>query len=184
MSKTQQKLFNEKFTLQYVGILRKKAKNRGARPLSSKDSLHLVLRSSFAKAQWSFQHPKQIRKVKNFIEEFSKKKGIQIISLANVGNHLHLHIKIPNRTFYKAWIRGLTSGIAMLVAGLEGLKKIKEMGKTFWDYRPFTRIIRSFKAFLNLKDYIKINQFEGLGMPRTQAVIMIKGSRGFFKDSA
>ena len=78
-------------------------------------------------------------------------------SLANVGNHLHLHVKITNRMLYKAWIRGLTSAIAMMIAGRDGL--------------------------LNLKDYIDINHFEGLGIPRAQATVLIKGSRSYFKNS-
>lgn len=184
MKKTkQQSLFAQKWNLSYGGILRTKAKNRGARPLSSKHSLHVVMRSSQAKGLWSFQNQKKIQKISNYLQVFSLGKGVQILSFANVGNHLHLHIKITNRTLYKAWIRGLSSALAMMVAGKAGLKKLKEQGKTFWDYRPFTRVVQSFKAFLNLKDYIQINQFEGLGMPRTQAQILIKGSWSLFRDS-
>ena len=184
MKNSQMKLFPQKWSMQYGGILRNRAKNRGARPLSRKDSLHIVMRSSHAKGAWSFQNPKQIKKIGTFIQEFSKAKGIQILSLANVGNHLHLHVKITNRTLYKAWIRGLTSAIAMMVAGLEGLAQLKKQNQKFWDYRPFTRVVSSLKSFLNLKDYIEINKFEGLGMPRTEAVLLIKGSRAFFKNTA
>lgn len=178
--KKQLPLVNQSFPLQYGGILRTKAKNRRARPLSHKDSMHLVMRSSQAKSELSFRNPRHFKKLGIFIQNFSQKKGVQIISLANVGNHLHFHIKITNRTLYKAWIRGLSSAIAMLVAGRKKLIELKQEKKTFWDYRPFTRVIRSFKAILNLKDYIEINQFEGLGMPRTQAVLLVKGSRAFF----
>lgn len=183
MKNSQKQLFPQKWSLQYGGILRNKAKNRGARPLSKKNSLHVVMRSSLAKGAWSFQNPKQVRKIGNFIQEFSHKKGIQILSVANVGNHLHLHVKITNRTLYKAWIRGLSSAIAMMIAGRQGLKELKQRRQKFWDYRPFTRVISSFKAFLNLKDYIEINKFEGLGVNRLQAVLMIKGSRAFFKNT-
>lgn len=178
----QQSLFNQKWSLSHGGILRKKAHGRGARPLSSKATLHVVMRSSQAKGLWSFQNSKNIRKLGKFIQEFSKSKGVELISVANVGNHYHLHVKIPNRSLYKAWIRGLSSGIAMLTLGRKGLYLLKNQEEKFWDYRPFTRVIQSFKAFLNLKDYLRINQFEGLGMPRTQAVLLVKGSRTFFNS--
>ena len=178
----QEKLFKQKSSLQYGGLLRSKAKNRGARPLSRKDSIRLVMRSSVAKNEMSFRNLKHFKKLGELIQKFSKEKGIQILSLANVGNHLHLHIKITNRTLYKAWIRGLSSAIAMLIAGRKGLAELKKQKKKFWDYRPFTRVINSFKAFLNLKDYIEINQFEGIGMARAKAVLLIKGSKAFFSD--
>lgn len=181
-TENQLSLLNQKYPLQYGGILRNRAKNRGARPLSHKDSMHLVMRSSQAKNDLSFRNPKHFKRLGVLIRNFSQEKGVQIISLANVGNHLHLHIKITNRTLYKAWIRGLSSAIAMLVAGRQKLLELKQQKKTFWDYRPFTRVIKSFKAFLALKDYIEINQFEGTGIPRAQAVLWFRGSRAFFSD--
>jgi hypothetical protein len=39
----------------------------------------------------------------------------------------------------------------------------------FWDLRPFSRVIESFKAFLNLRDYISINQLEGFGYTKADA---------------
>ena len=177
MKSTQAKLFPLKTTQSYGGILRNKAQNRGARPLTNKGSLHLVLRSSLAKGAWSFRHPKISQKLTSFIQTFSKKKGVQILSLANVGNNLHLHLKITNRTLYKAWIRGLTSAIPMMILGRKGLEELKDKNKKFWDYRPFTRIVSSLSAFLKLKDYIEINQLEGSGVPRMQAEVMIHQKR-------
>ncbi len=169
----------------YGGELRKKAKNRGSRSLLFKNgSMHFSLRSTKAKGPYSFQHSKHREKIKIFIYKFSAKKGAQILSFANVGNHLHLHVKIHNRLLYKAWIRGLTSGIAMITVGLEGFKKLKQSKEKFWDQRPFSRVIQNFKQWLNIKSYIEINQLEGLGMPRAQAEILIKGSRVFFKSTA
>ena len=177
----QQKLFKEKFQNQYGGELRKKAKNRGYRPLSSKDSIHVVLRSSQAKGEWSFRHKNNFNRVGEFLTKISNKYGIKLISVANVGNHLHLHVRIPNRTLYKSWIRGLTAGIAIIVTRMNKFKKLE---KRFWDYRPFTRVVQSFKAMLNLKDYIEINKLEGGGIARIHAVTLVKGSKKYFKSSA
>jgi len=183
MKKKQLELLNHKWPKQYGGNLRTKAKNRGARPLSSKDSIHLVMRSSLAQGAWSFRYQRNAEKIKSFIQAFSKKKGIQLLSVANVGNHLHFHVRISNRTLYKAWIRGLTSGIAMLALKREGFLKLKAQKRKFWDYRPFTRVIQSLRAQLNVKDYLEINQLEGVGVHRIQAVLLVKGSQAFFKET-
>jgi REP element-mobilizing transposase RayT len=169
----------------YGGELRKKAKNRGARPLVTKSgSIHLSLRSTKATGPYSFQASKNRKRVSDFINSFSAKKGVQILGLANVGNHIHLHIKIPNHSLYRAWIRGLTSGLAMIAMGLNGLKQLKAKKTKFWDYRPFSRVIQSWRHFKNTKSYLEINLLEGMGMPRLQAEILIKGSRHLFKSTA
>jgi hypothetical protein len=90
---------------------------------------------------------------------------------------LHLHVKLTNLTLYKAWIRGLSSGLAMLSTGLQGFKKLKVLKQKFWDHRPFSRVIQSFKHFLNTKAYVEMNILEGMGMSRQQAKLMVYGSR-------
>ena len=185
----------------YGGELQKTRKGRqGPRPLDTRNSMHLVLRSSKAKGLWSFNRAENYKKIKTILAKFTTKYGIQILSMATVGNHLHLHIKLTNRHTYKPFIRATTASIAMAVTKCsrwhkgrtEGL--LKADGQTyrpiegaandesstkrlkFWDYRPFTRVIVSFKNFLNLKDYIKINQLEGF-YGREFAVQMIKGDK-------
>ena len=100
---------------------------------------------------------------------FAFVNGVTILSMANVGNHLHLQIKLSNRFGYKPFIRAVTSAIAMSITGCNRwTKKTKEKLK-FWDYRPFTQVLKSYRALLNLKDYIQINILEGLGCRRSEA---------------
>ncbi|MGE0764813.1 MAG: hypothetical protein AB7N80_16185, partial [Bdellovibrionales bacterium] len=47
----------------------------------------------------------------------------------------------------------------------------------FWDYRPFSRVVRGLRAYLSLKDYVEINELEGLGAPQYEAVILVRSSR-------
>ena len=97
------------------------------------------------------------------------------ISLANVGNHLHFHIKLSNRYTYRPFIRAITAAIAMAITGCSRWKKIKELsGEGFWDYRPFTRIVQSYRAFLNLRDYVHINHLECFGYARKDATFIVK----------
>jgi len=56
----------------------------------------------------------------------------------------------------------------MQVTGYSRWQKAPK-GFRFWDYRPFSRVLCSFKEFLTLKNYIQINQLEGLGYTRSEA---------------
>jgi hypothetical protein len=153
----------------YGGELLKTRKGRtGPRPLDTKNTMHLVLRSSKAKGDWSFR--KHANKIDQIVARFSTKYGIRIISAANVGNHMHLQMKLANRFTYKPFIRAITGSIAMAVTGTSRWKKA--LGK-FWDYRPFTRVVQSFRGFLKLRDYIRINQLEGFGYTKDQARFMM-----------
>jgi REP element-mobilizing transposase RayT len=149
--------------------------------------MHLVLRSSKAIDEKSFKTPKNKKLIQEILTKFSVKYGVQIISLANVGTHLHLHIKIAKRTDYLRFIRAVTASIAMGVSGRnrwtvgscnDGARQVGVQTKEkFWDYRPFTRIIEGFRALLHMRDYIQINQLEGLCVPRLQARIMLANVR-------
>ena len=118
--------------------------------------MHLVMRSSKAKGEWSFLRPKNKKRVKEIAFHHSKKYGVQIFSLANVGNHLHIHLKLSNRYSYRPFIRAISAAIAMAITGASRWSPLKKSAKDrFWDYRPFTRIVVGFRALLGLRDYIR-----------------------------
>jgi REP element-mobilizing transposase RayT len=158
----------------FGGELFKTRKGRARpRPLAVRDSMHLVLRSSKAKGEWSFRRPENTEKIKARVDRFSKKYGVRILSLANVGNHLHFHLQLTNRHAYKPFIRALTSSIAMAISGLSRWRKKEKPSDRFWDYRPFSRVVQSWRGFLQMRDYIKLNQLEGLGVPRGEARFLV-----------
>lgn len=190
-------------SLAYGGTLLNTRKGRShGRTISTKDSMHLVLRSSKAIGAWSFRAPKNKKAILQIISKFAKKYSVQIKSMANVGNHLHLHVQLARRDSYRPFIRAITGAIAMAVTGVnrwQGLPKVKieladkiqttngvtnsqlrEFGDRakelqpkrklkFWDYRPFTRVVRGYRAMLRLKDYIQINFWESQGISREEA---------------
>jgi REP element-mobilizing transposase RayT len=177
MKKNQQLKFFKNSRSEYGGDLLKTRKGRRhGRPLSTKESMHMVLRSSRAIGAWSFRHARNRTNVQSIISRFASKYGVKVLSIANAGNHLHLHIKLSNRFAYTRFIRAVTSAIAMSVTGASRWKKVK--GK-FWDRRPFTRIVVGFKGVLKLRDYIRINQIEGgMGVKRmTARIILDEASR-------
>lgn len=164
----------------YGGELRKTRIGRGARPLSTRQTMHLVMRSSKAQGDWSLRHPRHRKRVTAIIVRFARVNGVRVLSLANVGNHLHLHIKLGNRFAYARFIRAVTGAIAQAVTGRTRWKARRARkqntnapaaanAEKFWDYRPFTRIVESWRAVLNLRDYVRLNQLEGDGTGRREA---------------
>src|SRR5262245_22435472 len=98
----------------YGGELLKTRKGRSrGRPLAVKNSMHLVMRSSKAKGDWSFKRAVNKRKIEAIINKFAIRFAVKILSIANVGNHLHLEIQLTNRFTFKPFIRAITAAIAM-----------------------------------------------------------------------
>lgn len=148
-------------------LLRTRRGRTGGRPLSTRETMHLVLRSSQARGEWSFRKPAHERRIRQIVAKFARRNGVKVLSLVNVGNHLHFHVQLTHRQLYRPFIRGMTAAIAMAVTGASRWRKGTRA--RFWDYRPFTRIVRGFRAFLTLRDYMAINRLEGAGVPRERA---------------
>lgn len=156
----------------YGGILLRKRKARmKGRPFDTRQSMHLVLRSSQAKGEWSFSKKHHNNKISHIVSKFSEKYSVKVLSMANVGNHLHFHIKFSTVTAYKKFIRSITSAIVMAITKVNKFKKLK---KHFWDLRPYTRIVFGQRARLTLQNYIEINQLEGQGWSRAEAIEIIR----------
>lgn len=136
--------------------------------------MHLVLRSSKAKGEWSFKrHAKAVRTI---VDKFSDKHHVKIISYVNVGNHLHLQIQLGHRGAYRPFIRAVTAAIKMKVTGVSRWVKNRAADK-FWDLRPFTRIVTSFTERMNLKNYLMVNFYESMGYDRRQARFLTEWDR-------
>jgi hypothetical protein len=178
MKKTKQQQLFKPSPSAHGGSLKHSQKTK--RPLSTVHSMHLVLRSSHAKGPWSFK--KYQKQIDLILHTFAAKYGIQILSYANVGNHIHLHIKLFKRRLYAPFIRAVTAAIMMKVTGFcKWRPKAKEL--KFWDFRPFSRIAATIKEFKALIDYIQINHLEGLGVSREDAKEQTKWLRQKFESS-
>ncbi|MGE4133979.1 MAG: hypothetical protein AB7F86_20245, partial [Bdellovibrionales bacterium] len=121
--------------------------------------------------------PDNKKKDRSIVHKFSNKYGVRIHSLANVGNHLNFHLQLTNRHTYKPFIRALTASIAMAVTGVNRWTKRSGQKAKFWDYRPYTKVVMSLRQFLNLRDYVQINQYEGYGVERATATYLVKSAR-------
>lgn len=140
--------------------LRSFRRGRGARPLSNRFSMHLILRSTQATGARAFTQPRNRAVVASILLRFALKHGVELLSVGNNTNHLHLHIKLRTLAGYKRFIRAITSAIAYAICRYR---------RSFWDLRPFTRIVVGMREFFRMEDYIAINDLEGKGFLRGTA---------------
>jgi REP element-mobilizing transposase RayT len=165
---SQTKFSNPEFRakLSFGGSLLTKSKNRHARPVSKNESMHLVLKSSKAKGRYSFRHGSNSRTVQWIVENQCAKYGVRLIKFSNNFNHLHLLLKFTSRALYLKFIRSITGQLAMAVTGACKTRSLKSIfGENgFWDYRPFTRIVKGRRGFKTASDYVRLNQLEADGV--------------------
>ncbi len=164
--------FYEENSSAHGGALQTTRKGRRRRPLSTRYSIHLIIRSTKAKGEWSFLKPKNKAHIKRILNKFANKWSVKLVNGANVGNHLHLQIMLDSLRGYKAFIRAVTSAIATSVTGTS--RWTPKNITRFWDYRPFTKIVKTLRYASNLTNYMKINRLEGIGVKREIAELIVK----------
>jgi REP element-mobilizing transposase RayT len=149
-----------------------KGNPKTARPLDSKLPLHLTLRARKS----VLRLPKTFKLVQDQIEKTAKKYGVQVFEKANVGNHLHMVIKV-NPKLWARFIRELTGRIAQI---------LKDMGMVeggLWLYRPHTRIVRGWrKPFKLAIEYVRLNQLEAWGFISRKETKTLKDLRAIWAD--
>jgi REP element-mobilizing transposase RayT len=142
----------------FGGAYLKNSNAKTKRPVTTKRSMHLVLRALVAKGVLSLLRKE--KKIKEIIYKQARVHGVKVYRLANGGNHLHLIILPRSREAFHAFIRSISGLIAREILRAErGCPK----NLRFWDKRPFTRIMewgREYKAVLN---YLEQNVLEAYG---------------------
>ncbi|MGZ3721665.1 MAG: hypothetical protein ACXVA9_01960, partial [Bdellovibrionales bacterium] len=94
--------------------------------------------------------------VQKIIKDKAKKFGVSIADQANVGNHIHLKIRITSREGFQKFLKAITTLIARKVTGA---RKGKPFGR-FWQNLAFTRVLKSYTEELNLRGYFEANRAE------------------------
>ena len=153
-------------------LLKGNAKTK--RPMATKLPVHLTLRAE----QSVLRLPRTMGPVNQIIERTSHKYGVIVYKSANVGNHLHLVIKLSNLQLWAPFIRELTGRIAQVVMGL--LKSTMR----FWRYKPHTRIVRGWqKAFRSILEYVELNRLEAEGFISRAEIKSLKQLRLIWSDA-
>jgi REP element-mobilizing transposase RayT len=133
-----------------------KGRRKLERPLSAKKWIHLTMKSDKAKGQYSFLSAKNQILVEQILKAKAKKFGVKIADFANVGNHLHLKIKIQNRHTFQQFLKSVTTLIARKITNA---RRGHKFGR-FWQGLAYTRILKSSLEELNLKGYFQANRVE------------------------
>lgn len=160
-------------------------RRKSLRPLTSKDSIHFVLRSLWAVGPNSFLVRGHRRQIERIITRFAKKFGVRIYRMAINSNHLHLLLRITNRRLYRSFIKAISGQIASHVMGqrsflvfvrsqkelkagdgsnrLKEGRSLKKKGTGFWEFRPFSRVVHWGRDFKKCVQYLKQNILEAFG---------------------
>ena len=131
------------------------------RPLAENKWHHLTLKSEKAKGPWSFLAPKNQAIIKQVLKDKSKKWGVKIAEVANVGNHLHIKLKFRYRKGFQNFLRSITSLIARKITNTKRgnkLKTTKHKQNKFWQGLAFTRVLKTSFEVLQLKGYFEANR--------------------------
>lgn len=157
------------------GELRKKSFGRGQRPLSRKDPLHLVFKCHrWVLRERSFRGYRSFGLLQKIIGNYALKFHVKIEQISIQNDHLHLLIRCSTRSQFHDFFR-VTAGQIAQVFHREGLLKLvdkmtdtptgkKTKGTSLWMYRPFTRVVKGWRAYRIVRNYIQLNEKEALGV--------------------
>ena len=159
--------FNSKTAAISHGGEHAQGKRKSRRPIDPKQALHVVLRSSKARGESSMLHPKHCDPIHDFVHKIAKRWGVKLYRYANVGNHIHMLIKVPSRAVWQRFLREVAGGIALIITGARKGSALtrNDSGRGFWDHLAFTRIVHFGRDFEGMKRYLIKNLFEAMGVP-------------------
>lgn len=170
-----------------------RGKRKRARPLCTKRTIHVVMRSARARGKWSMLLPHNLSAIEALVYYHAKKFEIRVHHFANVGNHIHLVIRGKTKESIRNFLRTVSGRIAVTVTGavkgrnVEGLRQEKKRAsaeklpvpretsdarkqsagyavRKFWDDLAYTRVVEWGRQFENIRFYITKNQYEGAGI--------------------
>ena len=184
--KKQQSFFNSssKHKLCHGGTLRQARAGRGARPLSTKEPLHLVFKVNRAELKFGLRSGPCQKIVFQIIQKYSTQFFVKIDQISIQNDHCHLLVRATRRSHFHHFSR-VTAGQIAQRFEKQGLLRSKakttliktsrkssvtgtprtqiHKGTGLWKHRPFSRVVRGWRAYKIAKDYIRLNEFEATG---------------------
>ena len=168
----QQNLFsiNSKHRYSHGGVLRQLRKGRGVRPLSTKEPLHVVFKVNHLRLRsYSLRSAQSFSLTHKIIKKYSLRFRVKIEQLSIQKDHIHILIRAPRRSQFQYFFRVVAGQIAQRFEH-EGLfRKVTDTpttqpkkGTSLWKLRPFSRVVRGFRAYKIVCDYIRLNELEVL----------------------
>lgn len=146
----------------FGGSYLKNSNAKTKRAVSTRDPMHVVLRSARATGPMSMLKPRIARRVDDIVRADARRFGVRVIEFANVGNHCHLLVKAGNRRSFLWFLSSIAGRIAMAVTGAR--KGAPMEARKFWEFRPFTRVVEGRRGYRVARDYVLLNQLEAAGL--------------------
>ncbi len=155
-------------TLSYGGELRKKRSGRGTRPLSSKEPLHTVFKVAPNQLRLkSLRAPQNFKLILKVIGKYAKYFAVKIEQLSVQNDHIHLLIRTSRQKHYHHFFRVVAGQIAQRFENAGLLAHVTDT-PNLWKYRPFSRVVRGWKSYKIIRNYIQLNEKEALGAIKYQ----------------
>ncbi len=172
---------SSKHRFSHGGSLRNSREGRRERPLSTREPVHLVLKANREAIAGGFRTVRRYRLAHQILARYSRRFFIKIEQVSFQFDHIHIIARISRRSNFQNFLRvfaGQVSqrftaeGLATSIQRSEmksGEKRSvtdtpwgRRVGR-FWKHRPFTRVIRGFRAFITARNYVQLNEQEAQG---------------------
>jgi putative transposase len=173
------------------GQLRQKRKGRKRRPLSCSEPLHVVFKINREQLlRKSLRDYKNFALVKRILARYAKRFFIKVEQVSVQADHIHCLVRTSRRSHFHYFFRVTAGQIAQQFQNkdlleLSLLRKVtdtpqlsndgkkgkiiqKQVSKgqgslKLWKYRPFSRVVKGWKAYKIVRNYIQLNEKEALG---------------------
>ena len=137
-----------------------RGKRKTARPIATKECMHVIMHSDRARGQWALD--KHRKEIEALIAKTAERFGIKVRGRQVLWNHIHLLIQGRKRREIQGFLRVLPALITMLVTGAGNTRP---MGR-FWGGLVFSRIVKWDRDYLGMLRYIAKNALQAAGIPR------------------
>lgn len=166
------------------GELRKKRAGRFSRPLSTKHPHHLVFKLHKQKLRHrTLRSASGFLLTQKIIQRYAKMFFIKIEQVSIQNDHIHMLIRTSRRSLFQNFFRVVAGQISQQFQK-EGLLKLAVTGSPsttaksrfevpkvdLWMHRPFTHLAKSIRAYLNVKNYIQLNEKEVTNLSHTEKI--------------
>ncbi len=148
----------------YGGALRNKKLGRGQRPLSTRDPIHLVFKINKSQLPGhSLRSPKCFTLIQRLLKKYSIHFYVKVEQVSIQNDHLHLLLRSTRRCQFHHFFRVFAGQIAQQLGAVTDTPKPLERKKSLWRYRPFSRVVKGYRAYEIVRNYIQLNEQEYLG---------------------
>lgn len=129
-----------------------KGKRKAKRPLSTKEPMHLILKSSNARGKYALNPSNG--KMSALIYRMAFRFNVKIYSVAINWSHAHFIIRVKDRKSYNGFVRALCGAMVLLLKAPKG----------FFDLKPYTKIGTWGRQLKNWTNYAIKNQMQAAGL--------------------